>query len=246
MEYILIIQKKKHLAIIEDDKRLAELTREFLIQNGFEVTIISRGDTALELLPMLTIDLVILDLMLPGLEGLEVCKQLRVFFKGPILMLTAKDSDFDQVLGLEVGADDYVVKPVEPHVLLARIKAHLRRNSLLNEVTETEHSNELLTFNQLTIDPQAQTVNLNNTEISLTSKEFQLLWMLASKAGNIVSRDEIFSQTRGLGYDGLDRTVDIRISKLRKKLGDCSEQPRRIKTIWGKGYLFVPTAWQES
>ncbi len=233
-----------HLVIVEDDERLAQLTKEFLIQNNFDVTVISRGDTAVKELPKLSIDLVILDLMLPGIDGIEVCKQLRTYFSGPILMLTAKDSDFDQVVGLELGADDYVIKPIEPHVLLARIRALLRRATQVK--SQSKADNEQLVFGELSIKRPSRSVTLAEKEIEMTTREFQLLWLLASHAGKIVSRDEIFTHTRGLDYDGLDRTVDVRISKLRKKLGDTSEKPNKIKTIWGKGYLFVATAWQDN
>jgi two-component system OmpR family response regulator len=242
MEHILTENNNPHIIIVEDDERLASLTSEFLTQNNFDITIISRGDTAIEDLSKLSFDMVILDLMLPGIDGIEVCKHLRTYFNGPVLMLTAKDSDFEQVVGLEIGADDYVIKPVEPHVLLARVKALLRRS--INSNTKINAEKDTLTFDQLSIKRDSQTVSLFGNDIVLTTREFQLLWLLALQAGNIISRDEILSHTRGLNYDGLDRTVDVRISKLRKKLGDIAEQPSRIKTIWGKGYLFVPTAWQ--
>ncbi len=235
---------EQHIAIVEDDKRLAELIGDFFQQNNFKVSLISRGDSALDKLPALSPNIIVLDLMLPGVDGLEVCRQLRTWFQGPILMLTAKSSAFDQVVGLEIGADDYVIKPVDPHVLMARVRALLRRvSSATSEQLDTNREN-VLHFGLLEIDPSAQKVSLNKKDVNLTTREFQLLWVLAKSAGHIVSRDEIFARTRGLDYDGIDRTVDVRISKLRKKLGDDSEQPYRIKTIWGKGYLFVPGAWE--
>ncbi len=231
----------QHIAIVEDDEQLAELTANFLRENGFKVTHFNHGSRAAEQLPQLNVDLMILDLMLPGIDGIELCKSVRQWFKGPILMLTAKSSAFDQVIGLEVGADDYVVKPVDPHVLLARVRALLRRTG---HATQKDSSSETaLQFGQLEIDPSAQRVTFRSEDINLTTREFQLLWLLAENAGQIISRDEIFARTRGLDYDGMDRTVDVRISKLRKKLDDDSDQPRRIKTVWGKGYLFVPDAW---
>ena len=236
--------KKPSLVIVDDDERLAQLRSELVIHNDFEVRVINRGDDAIEQLATLSFDLVVLDIMLPGVDGLEVCKQLRSYFAGPILMLTAKCSDFDQLIGLEIGADDYVIKPVEPHVLLARIRALLRRVS--NDKQDKDSIDEHLVFGNLSINRPSRTVTLSGEDVPLTTREFQLLWLLASKAGTIISRDDILSHTRGLNYDGLDRTVDVRISKLRKKLDDTSEQPVKIKTIWGKGYLFVPTAWQEN
>jgi two-component system OmpR family response regulator/two-component system response regulator RstA len=178
--------------------------------------------------------------MLPGKDGFAVCRDLRPDFSGPILMLTAKSTDFDQVLGLEIGADDYVIKPVEPRVLLARVTALLRRGTLPNqsqEVGEVSHGD-------LHINRASRKVTLKNENVDLTSQEFDLLWLLAIKAGEVQNRDYIYKAVVGREYDGLDRSVDVRVSRLRKKLFDDTETPFRIKTIWGQGYLFVPDAWQ--
>jgi two-component system OmpR family response regulator/two-component system response regulator RstA len=179
--------------------------------------------------------------MLPGLDGMALCRQIRPQFAGPILFLTAKDSDFDQVLGLEIGADDYVIKPVEPRVLLARINNLLRRVNYKVEEQEDE-----LAFGLLQIKRNSRVVKLDSQPIDLTSHEFDLLWLLASHAGQAKSREFIHQAMIGREYDGLDRTVDVRISRLRKKLKDPADSPYRIKTIWGKGYLFVPDAWQSA
>src|SRR5690606_15839895 len=187
--------------------------------------------------------LVLLDLMLPGKDGLTICRELRQSFKGPILMLTAKDADIDQVIGLEAGADDYVAKPADPMVLLARIRALLRRaEAAPAAAAAAEPSGGDIVLGSLRIS-EAHRVWLDGNEISLTTQEFELLFELARSAGTILSREDLFKRIRGIEYDGLDRSIDGRISKLRKKLGDDAEAPKRIRTIWGKGYLLVPDAW---
>jgi two-component system OmpR family response regulator/two-component system response regulator RstA len=158
-------------------------------------------------------------------------------FSLPILMLTAKSEDFDQVLGLELGADDYVIKPAEPRVLLARVNALLRRGQTVTKTSEE------LQFGDLIIDKTSRIVQLSDKEIVLTSHEFELLWLLASNAGQVLSREHVHQHMIGRQYDGLDRTVDVRVSRIRKKLGDNSDKPFRIKTVWGQGYLFVSDAW---
>ena len=224
--------------LVEDDVRLAELVQSYLTQHGFRVQVEGNGLEVLAHCQHFQPDLVILDLMLPGQDGFAVCRQIRPLFAGPILMLTARQSDIDQVLGLELGADDYVVKPVEPRVLLARIHALLRRH----KSAEPEQQDELQ-FGQLMLKRRAREVFLADVRVDLTSYEFDLLWMLASHAGQTVRREEIHQQVIGRPYDGLDRTVDVRVSHLRKKLNDNTETPFRIKTVWGKGYLFVADAW---
>ena len=227
------------ILLVEDDRRLAQLVSDFLTANDFRVTVEENGSRVLRQVQNLNPSLVILDLMLPGKDGLTLCKELRPNFKGPILMLTARDSDLDQVLGLEYGADDYVIKPAEPRVLLARIRALMRRYYHTNETPQDN-----IVFGQLSIQPALRKVSLGNEEIYLSSHEFDLLLSLATSAGNILSRDFLFQQIYNREYDGLDRTIDVRISQLRKKLQDDPNNPARIKTIWGKGYLFIADAWQ--
>jgi DNA-binding response OmpR family regulator len=242
MEFIMT-DKKIKLLLIEDDIRLAELIRDYIEQQGFYVKMQHRGDQAVaEFNPQKT-DIIILDLMLPGLNGLQVCQQIRQNFDGPILILTAKNSDIDHVMGLELGADDFVTKPIEPPVLLARLRALMRRYQQgINLVKKTGQLDELH-FGALSLNRNAQQVSLDHQIIELTTQEFSLLWLLAKNAGEILSRDHIFTNLRGIEYDGFDRSVDVRISHLRKKLKDHTEQPKRLKTVWGKGYLFVADAW---
>jgi len=228
------------ILLVEDDVRLSALVVKYLQKNGLHVETEFRGDTALQRILNLKPDLVILDLMLPGLDGFEVCKQVRPDFNGPILMLTAKDEDIDQVVGLEIGADDYVVKPAQPRLLLARIRALLRRTS---SVAKTNKSSDELEFGSLKIIHNSRVVSRNNIAIDFTTTEFDLLWLLATQAGNILSRDQISESLTGLEYDGLDRSIDLRISRLRKLLNDDPTKPKGIKTVRGQGYLFVADGW---
>ncbi|TQV86900.1 response regulator transcription factor [Aliikangiella coralliicola] len=231
-------QPKQKILLIEDDQKLAQLTQSYLTDAGFTVAIESDGNKAIDHFQRFTPDLIILDIMLPGKDGLTICKEIRPSFDGPILMLTARNEDFDQVLGLEFGADDYVIKPVEPRVLLARINALLRRS-----YSQKKSLSEKLKFGCLEIDIQSRKVIFEGAPASVSSHEFELLTLLAENAGNILSRDELFNQLYNRPYDGMDRSIDVRVSQLRKKFGDHPEDPFRIKTIWGKGYLFVADAW---
>jgi len=230
------------ILLVEDDRRLAELTAQYLVQNGFSVAVETRGDRALARFASERPRLVLLDIMLPGTDGLTICRELRRIFSGPILMFTARDSDIDQVIGLEAGADDYVAKPVDPMVLLARTRALLRRADRSNDHESTRGD---IVLGRLRISETAQEVWLDGEVVPLTTQEFELVCLLARHAGQVLRREEIFRNIRGIDYDGLDRSIDGRISKLRRKLKDDPSAPTRIKTIWGKGYLLVPDAWGE-
>jgi DNA-binding response OmpR family regulator len=230
------------ILLVEDDRRLADLTAEYFEQNGFSVAIESRGDQALSHFARIKPRVVLLDLMLPGTDGLTICRELRETFDGPILIFTARDSDIDQIIGLEAGADDYVTKPVDPMVLLARTRALLRR---VESFDNPAQSGGDIILGGLRISPSAQQVILDGRHVQLTTHEFELLLLLARRAGTVLSRDDIFHNLRGIDYDGLDRSIDGRVSKLRRKLEDSATEPARIKTVWGKGYLLVPDAWGE-
>jgi len=223
--------------LIEDDSRLSELVRTYLQGNGFDVTVEHRGDRVVERVKAERPDLIILDLGLPGQNGFEVCRELRSFNRIPILILTARNSDIDQVLGLELGADDFVTKPVEPRVLVARINALLRRSRV---PAAADH--RTLRFGTLAIDIAARSVAVDGREVTLSSNEFDLLLFLATHPGEIQSRETLYLQLYRREYDGVDRTLDVRISHLRRKLGDTGS-PEKIKTVWGHGYLFVSGAW---
>ncbi|WP_114417038.1 response regulator [Marinospirillum perlucidum] len=229
------------ILIVEDDARLASLTKEYLEGNGFQISVESDGSNAAERIANENPDLVILDVMLPGEDGLSICRKVKMNNEVPILMLTARTDDMDQVLGLEMGADDYVAKPVRPRVLLARIRALLRRTETQPtaqlETQEPEASR--LEFGDLVIDSAMREAWLKDESIDLTSAEFDLLWLLASNAGRVLTREEIFTALRGIEYDGQDRSIDVRVSRIRPKVGDDPMHPRRIKTVRSKGYLFV-------
>ena len=238
---------KTRILLVEDDKRLADLTAEYLRKNDFEIGIEERGDTAETRILEENPELVILDVMLPGKDGFEVCKAVRERYKGVILMLTARDEDLDQILGLELGADDYLAKPVQPRLLLARIKALLRRapgSAGGGEEGSVTGDDAELAFGSFRISQATRSTHLGDEIIDLTTAEFDLLWLLAKHAGNILSRDDLLQELRGIGFDGLDRSIDARISRLRRKLGDDPENPTRIKTVRGKGYLFSKHDWQ--
>ena len=238
---------KTQILLVEDDDRLANLTAEYLRKNDFEVSIEGRGDTAEARILNDDPELVILDVMLPGKDGFEVCRAVRDRYKGVILMMTARDEDLDQILGLELGADDYIAKPVQPRLLLARIKALLRRSpGSANPADDSADPDQLtqLAFGNFSISQATRSTYLGDETIDLTTAEFDLLWLLARHAGNILSRDDLLQELRGIGFDGLDRSIDARISRLRRKLGDDPENPTRIKTVRGKGYLFSKHDWQ--
>ena len=200
--------------LVEDDRRLAELVSDYLHEHGFAVQHVPRGDLASAACRQHAPELVVLDLMLPGLGGIDVCRQIRSFSDVPILMLTAREDDLDQILGLESGADDYVIKPVEPRVLLARLRALLRRrHGSSNSGTPCR-----LMHGELLIDRMQREVHLHGLPVELGTTEFEILWPLASQPGQILSRDQILQAVRGIGFDGLDRSVDVSIGKLRRKL----------------------------
>ncbi|WP_186085582.1 response regulator [Burkholderia gladioli] len=234
---------KHRVLLIEDDDRLAQLVSEYLDGYEFVVTVVRRGDLAVAAVREHQPALVILDLMLPNLDGMEVCRRIRAFADMPVLILTARTDVYDQVAGLEMGADDYVTKPIEPRVLVARARALLRRAQPAGAAPAAP---ELLVFGELRISPPNRSVTWRGEPVELKTAEFNLLLVLARAAGTVLSRDDILRQLRGIEFDGLDRSVDSGISKLRRRFEDAvSAEPHRIKTIWGRGYLFSPSAWDE-
>lgn len=231
-----------HILLVEDDERLSQLVSEFLREQGFRVSRLADGEKLLSIIKREPPDIIVLDVMLPGDNGFTLCRNIRPHYAGPLLFMTAKNNDIDQVLGLEIGADDYVIKPVEPRVLLARIQALLRRSH--KQVSNVSRSQKLR-FGQLSIDRSTRGVNLKGQNIQLTSHEFDMLWKLAENASTLVERSTLYTELIGREYDGLDRSADVRISRLRKKLHDNPQHPYRIKTIWGKGFFFVADAWDD-
>lgn len=231
-------QPTASILLVEDDLRLAELVSRYLQNNGFRVSAVAAAEGALERVRRDQPDLVILDIGLPGEDGFSFCRRLRPSYQQPILILTARDNDIDHVLGLELGADDYVVKPIEPRVLLARIGALLRRSRGHPAPVAKE-----MRFGGLVVNTAAHSVSLNGVAVRLSRSEFELLAHLATHADQIQSREALFRALYRREYDGVDRMLDISISRLRRKLGGEAENAERIKTIWGQGYLFVTDAW---
>ncbi|QJD98810.1 response regulator transcription factor [Massilia forsythiae] len=221
--------------LVEDDPRLAELVTEYLSGYEFAVDLVTRGDLALAQFKAAPPDIVVLDLMLPGLDGMVVCRQIREVSPVPILILTAREDTYDEVSGLEQGADDFVNKPVQPRVLLARLRALLRRTQ--SNAAELRS----LEFGALRIMLDDRSVTWRGQQCVLSNTEYKLLLVLAEAAGRVLSRDELLKKMRGIEFDGLDRSIDNSISKLRRKFDDTLSE--KIKTVWGEGYLFSPSAW---
>ncbi|UOB72692.1 MULTISPECIES: response regulator transcription factor [unclassified Pseudoalteromonas] len=228
------------ILLVEDDASLAQWVAEYLTEQGYTTHVCHRGDEVVSQVKTLNPNIVLLDIMLPGQDGISVCRELRSFYNAPIIMLTARDEEMDEVIGLEVGASDYIMKPVRPRALLARIKAALRQS---NEPNKLEKVESTISVGSLNINTESRNVKFNGQDINISSAEYLLLHYLASNAGQVVSRDAVFKATKGREYDGLDRSVDVLISALRKKFSDDPQNPEKIKTIWGRGYLLVSTAW---
>lgn len=242
-----ITQNSPHILIVEDDVSLADWIKEYLEIKHYQVSVLDRGDVAVQFIKENNPDLVILDGMLPGLDGIDVLKAVRPKFTNTIIMVTARDEELDEVLGLEMGADDYLTKPLRANVLSTKIRKYIDRQKarrpVQDKLVEKESNPERLQYGNLVVDKQARSVELNNVFLDISSSEFDLLWLLTERAGDTVTRDELTQSLRGFNYDGFDRTVDLIVSKLRKKLNDNPNQPYRIKTVWGKGYLLVKSAW---
>lgn len=236
----------KHTVLfVEDDAELASLMRDFLARHDLDVIIEPRGDTAAEAVARIQPALLLLDIMLPGKDGLTLCRELRPTFAGPIVMLTSLDSDMNHILGLELGANDYILKNTPPAVVAARLRAQLRQHQPAASPVAAANGTpaQRLVFGKLVIDEPCREVTLDGERIALSTSDFDLLWQLASHAGEVQDRDTLLRVMRGLSYDGLDRSIDIAVSRLRKKLGDDPVAPHRIKTVRNKGYLFSPAGW---
>lgn len=232
--------KMQTILIIEDDPEITDLIEINLEGTRFVLDKAYDGETGLEKARNGQYQLIILDLMLPKVDGLEVCKRLRSEnIQTPILILTAKSEEFDKVLGLELGADDYLTKPFSIRELLARIKANVRRVEVDKQGTSAVIEKEQLTFGKLVIYPQKQKVTLNGNEISLTPKEFDLLQLFTSHPGKAFSRQELLSEVWGYQFQGYDHTVNSHINRLRNKIEEDSSNPIFLKTVWGVGYRFA-------
>lgn len=222
------------ILLVEDDAELAEQISEYLRKQDFLVAIEGRGDRAVERILAEQPGLVILDLMLPGKDGLGVCRQVRASYSAPILMLTARGDEIDEVVGLEVGADDYLAKPVRPRVLLARIRALLRRPKTTPQLVDRR-----IEVDDLIIEPTSRQVMLCGLPLEITSAEFDVLYLLAANAGQVLARKRIHEELRGSDYEDFDRSIDLRISRLRQKMATIAGDRDTIKTVRGVGYLYV-------
>ncbi|MBN3172658.1 two-component system response regulator RstA [Pectobacterium brasiliense] len=238
------------IVFIEDDTEVGKLIAAYLGKHDIDVQVEARGDQALAFIEQQQPDLVLLDIMLPGKDGMTICRELRPQYSGPIVLLTSLDSDMNHILALEMGADDYILKTTPPAVLLARLRLHLRQYAAPPQaVTENAAPAALqvhksLHFGLLCIDPVNREVTLGQEHIVLSTADFDLLWQLATHAGHIMDRDALLKNLRGVTYDGMDRSIDVAISRLRKKLYDNPLEPFRIKTVRNKGYLFAPNTWE--
>jgi DNA-binding response OmpR family regulator len=229
----------QQLLMIEDDARLADMVRTYLGQSGYQVTHAGNAQTGLASLQTQPAELVILDLMLPDMDGLEVCRRIRALpgdlARTPVLMLTAKGDPMDRIIGLEMGADDYLPKPFEPRELLARIRAVLRRQGDAAVKTATS----LMRFGTLEIDRDARTVTVAGQSCDLTSYQFDLLVALAERAGRVLSRDQIMEAVRGRELEAFDRSIDVHMGRIRAAIELDAKNPKRILTVRGVGYVFA-------
>jgi two-component system phosphate regulon response regulator OmpR len=221
-----------HILLVEDDPRLAEMVSEYLGEAGFRVAIAGSGEEGLARLSREPCDALVLDLALPGIDGLEVCRRLRAASDVPVLMLTARGDAMDRVVGLEIGADDYLPKPFEPRELLARLRAILRRRG-------GAARGEVLRFGRVEIDRAARSVRVDGAEKSLTAHQFALLVALAENAGRVMSRDALMDALRGEPLEAFDRSIDVHVSRIRQAIEDDPKKPRRIVTVRGAGYVFA-------
>jgi two-component system, OmpR family, phosphate regulon response regulator OmpR len=222
----------ERILLIEDDPRLARMVEDYLSGAGFRVTHAATGKAGLALAEHDDFDALVLDLMLPDMDGLDVCKHVRARAQTPILMLTARGDAMDRVVGLEMGADDYLPKPFEPRELLARLRAVLRR-------AHAAAPGNVLRFGRLEIDKDAREIRIDGTSRTLTSYQFALLLAMAERAGRVLSRDTLFDLVKGESLEAFDRSIDVHISRIRAAIEDNPKKPRRVITVRGAGYVFA-------
>jgi DNA-binding response OmpR family regulator len=225
------------IMMVDDDLNICKVTSIYLQKAGYEVVVAYDGEQALKLFDTTKVDAIILDLMLPKVDGMQVCEKIRRASTVPIIMLTAKGQTTDKIEGLQLGADDYIVKPFDPNELIARLQAVLRRTQ-----TVKSSSTELISIGELEINPMNYTALLNGNEIKLPKKEFELLLFLAKHPNRVFSRDELIEMIWGWDFEGEDRVVDLYIKRLRSKLSKAENQTIMIKTVWGVGYQLEATA----
>lgn len=223
--------------LVEDDEQTASLLMDALERAGYAAQREVRGDRAASRILAEQPEAVLLDVNLPGKDGFEICREVRPRYAGGILVFTIRGDDIDHFLALEMGADDFLVKPLDPGLVVAHLKAVLRRaGSALQKQARGSY-----TFGDLQVDLLTRSVMLGGIEVPMTTAEFDLLWLFARRAGEVLSRDDIMTHLRGIGHDSVDRSIDMRVSRLRRLLGDSRTNPRRIRTVRGRGYLFSAT-----
>ncbi len=234
-------KRPDRILVVDDDDRLRELLRRYLTQEGFDVLLASDGKGLDKLLLRDSVDMIVLDLMMPGEDGLSICRRLRAANdQTPIIMLTAKGDDVDRIVGLEVGADDYLPKPFNPRELLARIHAVLRRrpqNELPGAPSATQ---EVVEFGEFSFDMGARPLHRNGQAVALTTGEYSMLKVLVRHARQPLSREKLAQLARGRGFEPFDRSLDVQVSRLRKLIEADPGAPRYIQTVWGLGYVFIP------
>jgi DNA-binding response OmpR family regulator len=230
-----------HILVVEDDPKTAATVRLYLEDAGYRVDVATDGDEGLRAARSGDFDLVVLDIMLPRLDGTDVCRKLRVDSAVPVIMLTAKTTEDERIRGLDLGADDYVTKPFSPRELVARVRAVLRRGA-----APTDEADSRLRRGELVIDFEARRVIEGGNDVQLTPTEFDLLCILARRPGRVYSRDELIESALGRDFLGMDRTVDAHIMNLRKKIEPDRRKPRYVQTVFGAGYRFAPAAAEES
>lgn len=222
----------KTILIIDDDKKLNNLLSDYFSKFGFKVTTVTHPDEGLKILKRELPDIIILDIMLPRMDGFEVCKEIRKEYSVPIIMLTARGEVTDRIVGLELGADDYLPKPFEPRELVARIQSVLRRSS-------EDFKSGIIKFGKLVVDIEKHSVLLDGKNVDLTTMEFEILSLFLRNPGKVFTRDHLMDRIRGIEWEAFDRSIDVLISRLRQKLNEHPKKPSFIKTIWGTGYKFI-------
>lgn len=225
-----------NILVVDDEPEIADLVEVYLKSEGFTVFKCYNGADALAVVKEQSLDLAILDVMLPDISGFTLCGEIRKEHHFPVLMLTARTEDMDKITGLTIGADDYITKPFNPLELMARVKAHLRRYTRYNETGRAPDSRDVLDFNGLVIDRSTHTCALYDQPLSLTPIEFDILWMLAENRGQVISAERLFESVWKEKYLDRNNTVMVHIRRLREKMGEPSRNPRFIKTVWGVGY----------
>ena len=222
---------QQHILIVEDEEKIATLLKDYLEKSGFRASMLDRGDTVVSFVKEKSPHLILLDIMLPGLDGMEVCREIRKFSSVPIIMITAKVEEIDRLLGLELGADDYICKPFSPREVVARVKAVLRRMSPAPD-------EKMITTDAITLNEDTHQVTVNGQELKLTPSEFKLLKVMMSHPNRVFNRNDLVNLVQGYEFDGYDRTIDTHIKNLRKKIAEVLPGEEIISSIYGEGYKF--------